>query len=418
MKNIGLEVRNLLDKVYNLKSNDSVIIKQIESEQEASELKKNDLIIEKTNLINNIDELSNEINLLETDGNLLLNELKKLCNGKNEQVIEKLNITFNPSELCNEFNTELPSKISNLKNDKDTKNNQLKSVEKDLADSLTLIDELSFKKDDAIASKDKLSEYFELSINGNFNITRDILINLLSKFNLNEEEQRCTAKILMFPEDGLYDYNDNITEYKKSGKSFSEVFAEAKTLNNNAEVEIKPISLDIPQVQEVKEVEIKPIALDLPEIPEVKSDELKPINLADFIKVEEPIKEKVVEENIKEEINLKEILSKNNFEYSDFTTRDIEFITDNFDNAVFNKNIKLLKDMGINKDIFVDNIELFIDDQLEEKINLLLGVGKVPFDIYLNPNILIKYDANELSKSINALKESGLDPKKVPLMAY
>ena len=39
-------------------------------------------------------------------------------------------------------------------------------------------------------------------------------------------------------------------------------------------------------------------------------------------------------------------------------------------------------------------------------------------DIYLNPNILIKYNLTELYNAITALKDSGLEPDKVPLMAF
>ena len=48
----------------------------------------------------------------------------------------------------------------------------------------------------------------------------------------------------------------------------------------------------------------------------------------------------------------------------------------------------------------------------------LVNVGKDPFDIYLNPNVLLKYDLEELKQAINILTDSGLDPKKVPLMAF
>lgn len=34
------------------------------------------------------------------------------------------------------------------------------------------------------------------------------------------------------------------------------------------------------------------------------------------------------------------------------------------------------------------------------------------------PNVLVKYDLKGLNNTINVLQISGLDPKKVPLMAY
>jgi len=61
---------------------------------------------------------------------------------------------------------------------------------------------------------------------------------------------------------------------------------------------------------------------------------------------------------------------------------------------------------------------LLYDRELEQKISKLIEVGKEPFDIYLNPNILIKYNIKDLDSTIDRLKNSGLDPKKVPLIAY
>ena len=68
--------------------------------------------------------------------------------------------------------------------------------------------------------------------------------------------------------------------------------------------------------------------------------------------------------------------------------------------------------------MFNDNIELLYDKELKSKIEMLTSVGKLPQDIYLNPNILVKYNLSELDSAIKTLHESGLEPKNVPLMAY
>ena len=39
-----------------------------------------------------------------------------------------------------------------------------------------------------------------------------------------------------------------------------------------------------------------------------------------------------------------------------------------------------------------DNITLLYDAELSDKVNRLVSVGKAPLDIYLNPNILLKYE--------------------------
>ena len=54
----------------------------------------------------------------------------------------------------------------------------------------------------------------------------------------------------------------------------------------------------------------------------------------------------------------------------------------------------------------------------DEKINKLLSLGKEAKDISLMPSVLTKYDLQGLNNTINVLQISGLDPEKVPLMAY
>ena len=52
------------------------------------------------------------------------------------------------------------------------------------------------------------------------------------------------------------------------------------------------------------------------------------------------------------------------------------------------------------------------------KIELLLKAGKTVDDIYCNPSVLKKYNLSGLDSAIKLLEQNGLDPKKVPLMAY
>ena len=89
-----------------------------------------------------------------------------------------------------------------------------------------------------------------------------------------------------------------------------------------------------------------------------------------------------------------------------------------FNEETINKNIEVLKSHEIDLDILIENIELLLDKELAEKIDKLIAIGKESRDISLMPSVLVKYDLNGLNNTINLLQISGLDPKKVPLMAY
>ena len=93
-------------------------------------------------------------------------------------------------------------------------------------------------------------------------------------------------------------------------------------------------------------------------------------------------------------------------------------ILSNYNETDLRRNVEFAKSKDLKLDLFVDNVELLYDKELESKVSKLIEIGKEPFDIYLNPNILVKYNKETLEDTIDRLKSSGLDPKKVPLIAY
>ena len=131
----------------------------------------------------------------------------------------------------------------------------------------------------------------------------------------------------------------------------------------------------------------------------------------------ETLKEEPKQENITKE-KLINVLTSLGFDYLDFTSNDFEKILENYDEETIKNNTEYIKSLNISLDFFSDNIELLYDKEMKEKIEKLTSVGKLPQDIYLNPNILIKYDLNGLNNAIDLLSQSGLEPKNVPLIAY
>ena len=132
----------------------------------------------------------------------------------------------------------LPKTIERVQNEKDAASKKLVQVETDLNTAIATIEELGIRKDEALEDQRRLNEYFDLALSGNINITRDSITSLLEKFDFNEDEQREAAKLMMFPEDALFEYENRLKN--QSGKSISEVFAEAKdAYQNNDEGEEK-----------------------------------------------------------------------------------------------------------------------------------------------------------------------------------
>ena len=361
MKMLTAEITKLLDKLYNLRGEDSVILSKMEKEKAKAEETKERTASEKTTLQEKIENLVEEERVLAEEGEKLVSTLSRIKTDDFKIVLEKLKVDFNPDKLSEDVNRLLPQTIDKVKEDIEGAKKELVTVEAEMNTAIATIEELVIRKDEALSNQARLNEYFDLALNGNINITRDSITSLLEKFDFTEDEQREAAKIMMFPEDALYDYEKKIKNIEQPGKSISEVFAEAK---ENV-------------VEEVKE-----------------ETKLSP----------------------KEELIA--LLKELGFDYLDFTSNDLDKILANYTKDTLRKNVEFANSKNIKLDLFVDNVSLLYDKELEEKISKLIEVGKDTFDIYLNPNILTKYDANGLVSIIDKLKNSGLDPKKVPLIAY
>lgn len=348
----------LLDKLYNLRGEDSVILVKMEKEREKATETKERTTAEKQTLQERIESLNEEERILGEEGEKLISALSRIRTEDFKIVLEKLGIDFNPDKISEEVNVSLPRTIEKVQEDKENAKNELIEVETEMNTAIATIEELLIRKDEALENQARLNEYIELSLNGNINITRDSITSLLEKFEFTEDESREAAKLIMFPEDALYNYDAKVKNMEQSGKSISEVFAEAK----------------------------------------------------------ENIEEDVVTLSPKE--TLIDLLKKVGFDYLDFTSNDIDKILVNYNERDLIKNVDYAKENKIKLDIFIDNVELLYDKEFDKKVSRLIEIGKEPVDIYLYPNILMKYSIKELENVIDKLRSGGLDPKKVPLIAY
>ena len=412
MKMLSSEVKTLLDKLYNLRGEDSVILTKMNKEREEAietgERTKN----EKTVLLDKIAKLTEEEKTLQEEGDKLSSILSSINKEDFANVLDRLNIDFDPSTINAKITSMLPDTIKKVVEENQKATEELESVEAEMNNAITKVEELGIRKDEALSNQEKLNEYFRLALEGYINITRDEITNLLEKFNFNEDEQREAAKILMFPEDALYEYDAQTKSSEgKSGKTITEVLVEAKKESSPEKQE---------QAAEAKEEEKEEPKEEVKELlTEVESNENSLENI--FAKA---IEEEHIDEEVKEKVNQDENeLTKltnllNEFNIKDISKESLEKVLANYDEELILKNIEVLKNKNIDLEVLKDNIEIIYDKELEQKLNKLLEIGKESRDISLMPEVLVKYDLKGLNNTINVLEISGLDPKKVPLLAY
>ncbi len=406
MRNLNTEMRMLLDKLYNLRGEDSVILVSMAKEKDEAVKTKERTSKRTTELQGQIEKLTSEKEVLTKEGESFKNALETIRRDDFVNVLKELSIAFDPNELKKELDVKLPKTLEEFASEKDKAEKELVLVEDEMNKATTKIEELGIRKDEALSNQERLNKYFELALEGNINITRDEITSLLEKFNFSEEEQREAAKLLMFPEDGLFEYETNYKN-RQSGKSISDVFKEAKETKTpviDVEPVVKPESIDTFKFDFMKDVEETPKA-ETPVVSEIKTGN-----------VEAPKKEETKNQPSKE--SLIKLLESLGYDYLDFTSNDFEKLLANYDEETIKKNTEYIKSLKITLDFFADNVELLYDKEMSNKIEKLTSIGKMPQDIYLNPTVLTKYDLKGLNAAINLLNQSGLEPKNVPLIAY
>lgn len=381
MKALSPEVSALLDKLYNLRGEDSVLLVEMDKQKNKAVETKTRTTIEKKELQDKIANLEKLHNELTDQGERLADLLSGINRNDYLTVLTRLNLDFDPQNLVEKLNKSLPRTIDSVLMDTKKAEKQLAKVEEEMNTAISKIEELSIRRDAAMANQEKLNEYFDLALSGRISITRDSIASLLEQFNFTAEEQREAAKILMFPEDALFQYDEKLQEREKSGKSFSDVFSEAKNADPIVEDSVKIVREDPERVEFEYDVE-----------PEVT--------------IETP-KEQLIN-----------VMERYGMNYLDFTGQELDTLINNYDEALIEENIKYIKNSDIGTEIFVNHASLMLDHELQSKVDALLQVGKEPIDIYLNPNVLEKYSKDSLDIAIANLRDNGMDPKNVPLMAY
>lgn len=415
MKMLSTEVRTLLDKLYNLRGEDSIILTKMNKEREdaieTQERTKN----EKEILIQQIENLTAEEKTLAEEGEKLTSVLSSINRDDFATVLDRLNIDFNPAVINEKVNKMLPDTIAKVVAENKKASEKLKNVENEMNNAITKVEELGIRKDEALSNQAKLNEYFDLALSGNINITRDEITSLLEKFDFTENEQREAAKILMFPEDALYEYDASFKSGDKaSGKTITEVLAEAKK-ESEAKEDVAKAKTDLAEnndnIAAVKESTEKESVLE-----EIFDKVIEENTIAD---AEEP---KTLEEqstdNQSEKDKLYNVMKENGLDPEDYSAKAIEKLLTNYEPETLKNNVAELRSKNIDLKILRDNIEILYDSELSQKIAKLLELGKEARDISLMPNVLVKYDLKGLNNTINVLQISGLDPRKVPLMAY
>ena len=155
MKVLSNEVKSLLDKLYNLRGEDSIILAKMNKEREEAvetgERTKN----EKTILLEKIEKLTKEEETLQEEGKKLTSILSNINRDDFANILDRLQIDFDPASINEKVNSMLPETIEKVVTENKKASEELESVEAEMNNAITKVEELGIRKDEALSNQAK-----------------------------------------------------------------------------------------------------------------------------------------------------------------------------------------------------------------------------------------------------------------------
>lgn len=293
MSTLKNEILKLLDRVYNLKSDDNEIIADISKNIENTE---NDIRANDEYRINKEKEkadLENKLKTFEDQKELFLSTFSDVDNSVFAS-LKEIDIDFDVEDMVSKVNKNAPKHTEELTNEINDTNVEINRKLQSNKDLNTKLEGLNKDKEKAENDKNRLISLFEQGLSTE-EIERDSLSkkyvqDILSSPGVftNNEIQEIT-KLLMFPEDGLYEYDKNYEDRKSNG------FPTSDTKPDNDEVEQIISLIEEKENEPVKEIYAEP----------KEEETVEPVEVVEETPEEEPkeesTEETVIEDKEKEE---------------------------------------------------------------------------------------------------------------------
>ena len=254
MAQLSQNTIRLLDRLFNLKGEDNVIIKRIKDEISTTENEMTVTTQEKNNNEVQKNELQGKLTVFQNQSD----SFKAVFEGIDDATfasLREIGIEFEISKMLSTIEEKAPDYIASL-------NDQINEYGKKIEDNEHKIEELTnnlenLHRNQATSEEDrlKLTSLLDQSLSSS-EIEREVLTvnfvkKILSLFDLfDENEIKELTKIIMFPDDGLFEYAKNYDKRLANGE-ISLDNQSSVTEENNIE-EIKPIE-DISPSEETEE---------------------------------------------------------------------------------------------------------------------------------------------------------------------
>lgn len=478
MAQLSQNTIRLLDRLFNLKGEDNVIIKRIKDEISTTENEMTVTTQEKNNNEVQKNELQGKLTVFQNQSD----SFKAVFEGIDDATfasLREIGIEFEISKMLSTIEEKAPDYIASL-------NDQINEYGKKIEDNEHKIEELTnnlenLHRNQATSEEDrlKLTSLLDQSLSSS-EIEREVLTvnfvkKILSLFNLfDENEIKELTKIIMFPDDGLFEYAKNYDKRLANGE-ISLDNQSSVTEDNNIE-EIKPIE-DISPSEEAEEENNESSTAEIykeeitssettPDVEEpsvednqeeiiniTNDDSTSEIDLSSLNNSSENEEPKELEEETEEttidsepttiipiiesdpepvEESIEEFLEKIGLSIQKFTdynetpVSEIMAYLNQIDRTLIERNYEILRSLNVDEETiykYFQNILYLADSDLNNKITILRAKGINDKIITQNLNELkscFRLSYEEFQKRINAIEtmDGSLTEENAYLLSY
>lgn len=228
--------QSILEKLKNLIEPESSILTELHNKKNKNE----DIVAKSTKNIaaknETITHIKNDINALESQNKTLVEAFSHLKDTDLGLITNVLKLKINVKEDLDKLTNQLPLQITIRENDITDLETAIKKEEETLNDANTTIEEVEISIKEALKNQSELIDLLEASSQGEVEITRDDVINILKKVKFNDKDAYKTAKLILFPEDELIPFFKDYKFVKPTIKVEEPVKEEPLKEENNEDI--------------------------------------------------------------------------------------------------------------------------------------------------------------------------------------
>lgn len=228
--------QSILEKLKNLIEPESSILTELHNKKNKNE----DIVAKATRNIaaknETITHIKNDINALESQNKTLVEAFSHLKDTDLGLITNVLKLKINVKEDLDKLTNQLPLQITIRENDITDLETAIKKEEETLNDANTTIEEVEISIKEALKNQIKLIDLLEASSQGEVEITRDDVINILKEVKFNDKDAYKTAKLILFPEDELIPFFKDYKFVKPTIKVEEPVKEEPLKEENNEDI--------------------------------------------------------------------------------------------------------------------------------------------------------------------------------------